>query len=274
MAQSRVGDVIFDADGTVGRIVLDRPTVGNALSPSVIIGLGAAIDAATDVGCRAVVVRGAGGNLSVGADLTYLRQVLDDRLALRSYIMSIGDALDRLAAASFVSICVVDGYALAGGCELMLASDLSVASDQAKIGDRHLEYGLLPGAGGSVRLTRAVPPAVAGRLLYTGDIIDGRTAAGFGLVSYSVRADQLDAEVDRLVARLRRHPGEALAAMKRLHTYAKTEEPVQAIAAERETLLRYLDGPQAREGLAAFAERRGPDFNVIGSAGPERRTGA
>lgn len=273
MPQSRVGDVVFDVDDTVGRIVLDRPTVGNALSPSVIAGLGAAVDAAADAGCRVVVVRGAGGNLSVGADLTYLRQVLDDRRALRSYVTSIGDTLDRLAAASFVSICVVDGYALAGGCELMLACDLSLASDQAKIGDRHLEYGLLPGAGGSVRLTRAVPPAVAGRLLYTAEIIDGPTAAGFGLVSYAVPADQLDAEVDRLVARLRRHPMEALVAMKRLHIDARTEEPAQAIRAERETLLRYLDSPPAREGLAAFAERRAPDFDVIGSPGPVRRTG-
>ena len=272
MPQSRVGDVIFEAHGRVGRLVIDRPTVLNALSPSVVAGLGAAVDAATEAGCRVVVVRGAGGNLSVGADLTYLREVLDDRRALRSYITSIGDTLGRLSAASFVSVCAVEGYALAGGCELMLACDLIVATDDARIGDRHLEYGLLPGAGGSVRLTQALPPAVARRLLYTGEIIDGRTAAGLGLVGYAVPPDRLDTEVDRLAARLGRHPAEALAAMKRLHTNARTADPAQAITAERETLLRYLEGAPAREGLAAFAEGREPDFDGIGPAEPVRRT--
>jgi hypothetical protein len=156
MVESRVGDVVFDVNGAVGRVVIDQDSTRNALSPAVITGLDAAIDA----GCAAVVVRGTGGTLSAGADLKFLRKVLDDESALRDYITSIGGTLDRLEAAPFVSICVVDGYTVAGGCEIMLACDLSVVSEQAKIGDRHLEYGLLPGAGGSVRLTQAVASAI------------------------------------------------------------------------------------------------------------------
>jgi enoyl-CoA hydratase len=260
MAESHVGDVLFEVDGAVGRVVIDQEATRNALSPAVLSGLGAAIDAAIDAACAAVVVRGTGGTLSAGADLKFLRKVLDDESALRDYITSIGETLDRLEAAPFVSICVVDGYAVAGGFEIMLACDLSVVSEQAQIGDRHLEYGLLPGAGGSVRLSRAVAPAIARRLLYTGEIIDGRTAARFGLVSQVVTAEELDDTVDRLVARLARHGADALIEMKRLHRNALTADPAQAIRAERETLLAHLGGATAREGLAAFAERRAPDF--------------
>jgi enoyl-CoA hydratase/carnithine racemase len=260
VTESRVGDVVFDVGGAVGRITIDNESTRNALSPAVITGLGAAIDAATDTGCSAVVVRGAGGTLSAGADLKFLRKVLDDPDALRGYITSIGETLDRLEAAPFVSICVVDGYAVAGGCEIMLACDLSVVSDEARIGDRHLEYGLLPGAGGSVRLTHAVAPAVARRLLYTGEIVDGRTAARIGLVGQSVPAEELEDAVDRLVARLARHGADALTGMKRLHRRAVVAEPARAIAEEREALLAHLGGATAREGLAAFAERRAPDF--------------
>lgn len=265
MAESR--DVVFDLDGAVGRIVIDDESSRNALSPAVVDGLDAAIDAATGAGCTAVVVRGAGGTLSSGADLKYLRKVLGDESALRAYITSIGATLDRLEAAPFVSVCVVDGYAVAGGCEIMLACDLSVVSERARIGDRHLEYGLLPGAGGSVRLTRAVAPAVARRLLYTGEIVDGRTAERLGLVSQAVPADELEDAVDRLVARLARHGADALEGMKRLHRNAVVAEPARAIAEEREALLAHLRGATAREGLAAFAERRTPNF-----AGVNERT--
>lgn len=260
MTESRVGDVVFDVDDAVGRMVIDHESSRNALSPAVITGLDAAIDAAIEARCAAVVIRGAGGTLSAGADLKFLRKVLDEQSALRDYITSIGQTLDRLEAAPFVSICVVDGYAVAGGCEIMLACDLSVVSEQAKIGDRHLEYGLLPGAGGSVRLTRAVAPAIARRLLYTGEIIDGRTAERFGLVSQAVPAEELEDAVDRLVARLARHGADALIGMKRLHRNAVMADPAQAIVEERESLLAHLGGASAREGLAAFAERRAPDF--------------
>lgn len=264
MTTSRVGDVVFGVEGAVARLVIDHEPARNALSADVLTGLGAAIDAAVDAGCSVLVVRGAGGTLSAGADLKLLRGLLDDAASLRAYVTAIGTTLDRLESAPFVSVCVVDGYALAGGCELLLACDLSVASDQARIGDRHLEYGLLPGAGGSVRLTNAVAPAVARRLLYTGEIIDGDTAARFGLVSYSVPADELDDTVDRLVARLTRPGADTLKNMKRLHRNALTADPAHAVDSERETLLAHLGSATAREGLAAFAERRAPDFALTG----------
>ncbi|MQA79710.1 MAG: enoyl-CoA hydratase/isomerase family protein [Streptosporangiales bacterium] len=264
--ESARGAVLVEIDGSVGRVTINRPEARNALSPSVVAGLDAAIDVALEAGCGVVVLRGVDGTLSAGADLKHLLAVVDEPEALRCYITSIGATLDRLEAAPFVSVCVVDGYAVAGGCEILVACDLAVVSETSTIGDRHLEYGLVPGAGGSVRLTRALPPMQARRLLYTGEMIDGRTAARLGLVSHAVPAADVDATVDALVARLDRHGPDALALMKRLHANARAVEPARAVTEERDALLDHLGSATAREGLAAFAEGRGPDFRPTAPA--------
>lgn len=252
--------MLIDISGDVAVVTIDRPTSRNALSPTVVSGLNAAIDAAIGAGCTVVVVRGRGGTLSAGADLKHLLEVLDDPVAVRAYISAIGATLDRLEAAPFVSVCVVDGYALAGGFEIMLACDLAVASERATLGDRHLEFGLVPGAGGSVRLSRALPQAWARRLLYTGETIDGRQAGEIGLVSHVAAADGLEATLEELLTRLTRHGPDALRLMKRLHARARAADPAQSLVDEREALLAHLGGATAREGLAAFAGRRAPDF--------------
>lgn len=261
MSTRRVGDVEITIEGAVARVVIDRPAARNALSPAVLHGLGTAVDDATDAGAAVLVLSGAGGALSAGADLPHLETLLGDEPAVAAYITSIGAVLDRIEAAPFVSVAVVSGYALAGGCEILLACDLAVVSEEAQIGDRHLEYGLLPGAGGSVRLPRALPGALARRLLYTGEIIDGATAARWGLVSHVAPAAELDATVDELVVRLSRHPRRALVRMKQMYRCATSLPADEAMAAERAAIVEHLTTSAAVvEGLAAFRARRAPDF--------------
>jgi enoyl-CoA hydratase/carnithine racemase len=263
VTRRRVGEVVLDVDGAVARALIDRPAAKNALSPAVLDGLDAAVDAAADAGCSVLVVSGAGGTLSAGADLPHLETLLRDRAALMAYIASIGAVLDRIEAAPFVSVAVVGEYALAGGCEILLACDLAVVAENARIGDRHLEYGLLPGAGGSVRLPRALPAAQARRLLFTAEMIDGATAARWGLASHAVPAAELDAAVDALVARLARHSGEALRRMKRMYRDSTALPAPQALEAERAALVEHLmTSPAAAEGLAAFGSGRAPDFST------------
>jgi enoyl-CoA hydratase len=259
------GDVVLEVDGPVARVLIDRPAAMNALSPAVLDGLRAAFDAAAEAGCAVLVLRGAGGTLSAGADLPYLQTVLDDEAAVTRYLVEIGAMVDALEAAPFVSVAVVEGYALAGGCEVLLACDLAVVGEQARIGDRHLEYGLLPGAGGSVRLPRALPAALARRLLYTGEMIDGVTAYGWGLVSHAVPGDELERTLEDLLARLSRHSAAALAGQKRLYR-ASIDTPVtEALVAERAVLVDHLrHSTAAAEGLAAFRARRAPDFGTGG----------
>lgn len=259
---ARTGDVVTAIDGAAAWVLIDRPEAHNALSPEVIAGISAAINAAADAHCSVLVIRGSGGTLSAGADLKYVRAIRHDPDALRAYITSISETFERLASAAFVSVCVVERYAVAGGCELLLACDLAVVSEDAQIGDRHLEYGLLPGAGGSARLARAVAPAVARRLLLTGEMIDGATAARIGLASHVAVGDRVGATVDALVARLLRHSPGALARMKRLCQTAAGTDLASGMENERQMLIRHLtEDPAAVEGLDAFAEHRQPDFS-------------
>ena len=261
-------DVEIPGDGSA-RITLDRADALNALSEELLDGLHVAIDEVTAAGCPVAVVRGNGPALSAGADLPHLLSLRDRPDALRTYIARIGRALDTLEAAPFVSLCVVDGYGLAGGCELMLACDLVVASSQARLGDRHMEYGLLPGAGGSVRLPRALPAALARRLLYTGEIIDADTAAAWGLVGWSVPPDELQGCVDGVVARLLRHSPAALALQKRLYAEGLATDRRAALDHELDVAADHIaHHPDVGEGLAAFREKRTPRFRA-----PEGVTG-
>jgi enoyl-CoA hydratase len=256
-------EVVLRDDGAA-TITLTRERALNALGPELLTGLHAAIDEVRAAGCPVAVVRGRGPALSAGADLPHLLGILDDPDAVRAYIASIGAALDALEAAPFVSLCVVDGYGVAGGCELMLACDLAVASSAARLGDRHMEYGLLPGAGGSVRLPRALPVALARRLLYTGEIIDGDTAAAWGLVGWSVPPAELERTVDEIVARLLRHSPTALRTVKRLEAQGRELPHRAALDNELDVAVGYIAGhPDAREGLAAFRGKRAPRFGAV-----------
>lgn len=271
----RIGDVLVDVvdpgpgqAGTVVHAVLDRPEIHNPLGPTVLDGLAAAVEAAGAHDTAALVVRGAGATLSAGADLRHVQALGDDPAGMRVYLERIGAVLDALEAADCVTIAVVGsgGYALAGGCELLLACDLAVVAADARIGDRHLEYGLLPGAGGSVRLPRALPTALARRLLVTGDIVDGTTAHAWGLVSHLAAPADLDGAVDALVARLARHDVAALRSMTRLARGSAPHADPAALAAEREVAVEHLTTSAAvREGLAAFTSGRAPDFSAEGA---------
>lgn len=253
--------VVLRDDGAA-EITLTRERALNALSPALVAGLHAAVEEVTRAGAPVAIVRGRGPALSSGADLPHLLGLLDDPDAVRGYIGSIGAVLDALEAAPFVSLCVVDGYGLAGGCELMLACDLVIASSEAKLGDRHMEYGLLPGAGGSVRLPRALPVALARRLLYTGEIIDGSTAAAWGLVGWAMPPPELESTVEQVVARLLRHSPTALRTMKRLEAFGRSQR--DALDNEIAVAAGYIAGhPDAREGLAAFREKREPTFGAV-----------
>jgi enoyl-CoA hydratase/carnithine racemase len=161
----RVGDVVLVEDGPVLRATIDRPQARNAISPSVTEGLEAAVRRARESGAKVLVLRGSGGNFCAGADLAFVLPTIDQPNAMDAdgpfgeFIQRLNDVLLEIEAAPFVSVAVVEGFALAGGCELLLACDVVVADEAARIGDRHLELGLLPGGGGSVRLHKALTPA-------------------------------------------------------------------------------------------------------------------
>ncbi len=258
-ATERAGDVVLARDGAVLRATIDRPEARNAISPSVVEGLEAAVRRARETGARVLVIRGTGGTFCAGADLAFVRTAIDEPGGMgpggtfTTVIDRLNAVLNDIEAAPFASVAVVEGFALAGGCELLLACDVVVADEAARIGDRHLELGLLPGGGGSVRLYRALSPARARWLLLSGEMISGREAAAWGLVTRAVAAADLDATAEAMVARLASRNGDSLAGAKEMIAAARDVPLADGVAAEQRIFRDHMEkNEEVRAALARF----------------------
>ena len=213
-----------------------------------------------ETGARVLVIRGAGGTFCAGADLAWVLSTIDqpgaleDGGAFTSVIRRLADVLDAMEAAPFASVAVVDGFALAGGCELLLACDVVVADEAARIGDRHLELGLLPGAGGSVRLHKALTPARSRWLLLSGEMITGREAADWGLVTRAVPGDRARRGGRAMIARLASRSGDALAGAKEMIGAVRDIPVPDGVVAERRIFLDHMGKSGRAGGLARFLQ--------------------
>lgn len=249
-------DVLVRQEGKVGYLTLNRPEAMNAIT----IGLARELEvgvtslaALVDV----IVIRGAGGNLCVGGDVhevDRLRRL--GRGALAELFVSFRRALAAIAEAPVPVVTVVEGNAVAGGFELIQASDVVIATEDARLADIHTRFGQIPGGGGTQRLARIVGPARALGLILTGDRISGADAAHWGLVYRAVPAKDLDQAVAELVPRLAGGSRAALAASKRL-VRASAEVPLEeGLDLELAAVLDHLVGPAGEAAITAFAERR------------------
>ena len=268
----RVGDVLIAVEPRVVRATIDRPAQKNAISSGVIDGLEHAVAVAKASCARVLVIAGSGGTFCSGADLrelAELRAASDDSATtegqvLDAFMARLERLLVGLETAPFVSLATVDGYAVAGGCEILLFCDIVLAATDARIGDRHTEYGLVPAAGGSVNLTRSLSRARANYLLLSGQLLTGREAAEWGLVSIAVEPDRLAETADRLIERLSARSHEALCTVKQMINNANLMERDEALRRERDLFLRHMSSADVAEGLAAFRDRRPPVFRNHG----------
>jgi enoyl-CoA hydratase len=203
----------------VATIVLDRPEALNALTSEMLSALATTLDAlATDDAVEVIVLTGAGRAFSAGVDLKALgTRRLDGG--------KVGDVLDvparavtsRLTSISKLVIAKVNGFCFTGALELVLACDLSIAAETAKIGDTHAKFGLRPTWGMSQRLVATIGITRARELSYTARTFTGSDAAAWGLVTRAVPADELDRAVAELVAEVKQNSMGSLAAYKDLY---------------------------------------------------------
>ena len=207
----------LNVEDRVGRLSLARPDELNAVNPQmieeVIDALGS-ISAMEDV--KALVVTGEGRAFCAGADLTYLDSILGEQKALSSYLGEFNSMLFALEELPIPVIGLVHGYALAGGLEILLACDLVIAAEDARIGDQHINYALVPGGGSTQRLPCKVGHQRALELLFTGRWMTGAEAAQAGLALRAVPKDLLDEELESLLQTLRDKSRHALARIKKL----------------------------------------------------------
>jgi enoyl-CoA hydratase len=229
---------------------LNRPDKMNALSSGLIDELAAAAGAVrADRTARVVVVTGAGSSFSAGGDAARFSALLGTWRA----------AFRELELLPLPVLAAVNGVAIAGGLELALACDLILASSDARIGDGHIRYGLVPGGGGSQRLPNAVGVRAARWLMYTGALLDAESARRLGLVQHVLHAEGFRTEVQAIAAAMAARSSAALASMKRM----TRPRPVSDLdlQAELEEAARVVAGPDAQAGLQAFVAGQKPVFS-------------
>jgi enoyl-CoA hydratase/carnithine racemase len=258
----RIGDVAISFREDVISVAIDRPATRNAINAAVIDGLDGAVQLAEEHDARVMVIRGAGGTFCAGADLRELELLRQRPEQLAEFMIRLGSVLDRLEAAPFSVVAVVDGYAVAGGLEILLACDIVIASTAARIGDGHLQYGLVPAAGSSLRLTDRLSSARAAYLLLSADLLTGAEAASWGLVTRAVPPAELEEFAGQMVARLASRSASAAAAVKTMTRSARTLPRGRALRDERVMFLQHVRSPDATEGLDAFRGHRSPVFGA------------
>lgn len=244
-------------DGPVGHIVLNRPEAMNAIT----VELGEQLERALRSLARTatvIVIRGAGGNFSVGGDfkeLARLRESGPD--ALRPLFENFHRACNTIAELPVPVVAVVEGYAMAGGFELMQASDIALVRADAKLADNHANYGQIPGGGGSQRLPRLIGRQRALGHILSGERITGRQAAEWGLAYRSFETEEFTDGVDAFVARLAEKDRTALGKIKRLVRRGLTMAEADGLAMELNAVVEHVGGDAAGSGIASFTEGKG-----------------
>ncbi len=240
----------------VALVTLDRPTVLNALDFTLIAELADALEALDgDSGCRAIVITGAGDRaFAAGADIR--------ELAVQTPATLLADDnfhhWDRIKRIRKPLVAAVRGFALGGGCELAMTCDLLVASEDAQFGQPEVKLGVMPGAGGTQRLTRAIGKARAMEMVLTGRTMSAQEAEAHGLVTRVVPATETVASALALASSIAAMPLLAVIAAKAAVNRAE-ELPLEAgLEFERRTFYLLFGTEDQREGMAAFKEKRRP----------------
>jgi len=260
-ADRRFVRVDFPADGRdqVALVTIDRPEALNALSFPLLAELTDALEALDgDPACRAIVLTGAGERaFAAGADIKELAEQTPVTLTVDNHF----HRWERLKRLRTPLIAAVRGAALGGGCELAMVCDMIVAAEDAQFGQPEIRLGLIPGAGGTQRLTRAIGKAKAMELILTGRTLSAREADAHGLVTKVVAAEATLDEALDLAARVAAMPPLAVIAAKEAILRAD-ELPLEAgLEFERRNFFLLFASDDQREGTTAFIEKRRPTWS-------------
>ena len=259
-AERRFIDSAFPAigpDGPIDHVALvtiDRQDALNALSFDLLDELAATLERLDrDEDCRAIVLTGAGIRaFAAGADIRELASqtpvslTVEDRFA----------AWDRIAAIRTPVIAAVRGFALGGGCELAMACDMIVAGEDAQFGQPEIKLGVMPGAGGTQRLTRAIGKARAMELILTGRLMTAREAEATGLVTSVVPSEATVPAALELATRIAAQPPLAVRAAKESILRAHELPLAAGLEFERRAFFLLFASEDQTEGMAAFTEKR------------------
>lgn len=252
--------VTLEVDDGVGMVRLDRPPA-NAIDLQLATELNDAIArAADDDEVGALVLWGGERIFAAGADIKAMVEWGPEEA--RPSVDALGAVCDQLEAIPKVSIAAINGYALGGGFEIALGADLRFLADDASVGQPEIKLGVIPGAGGTQRLTRLVGPARTRDLVFSGRVVPADEALALGLADRIVPAADVVATAVEAARTLAGGPREALAAAKAAIAAAIETPGPAGIARERQLFLSLFGTDDQREGMRAFLDKRDPTFGA------------
>lgn len=264
MTEADSGEVRIERDDAILRLTLDRPDRRNSLSYPMIGELITALtEAATDDSLRAVHIRSAGPDFCSGADVVAANSG-DRRPRTGDLVRRIPHGANRVVelvtTLHLPVVCTVRGWAVGLGANLALAADFTVAADDATFWEPFIGRGFSPDSGSTWLLPRLAGLARARRMLLLGEKVSGADAADWGLIHQAVPADRLDTTADELVARLAAGPTVALGLAKQAIAYGQQATLADSMTQELFNVELSCRTSDFKEGLAAFRERRRPEF--------------
>ena len=248
-----------DTDGAVGLITLNRPEARNALNSQLVNELSAALDGfEADDAIGAMVITGNDRAFAAGADI----KEMQDKSFIDVYMEDfITRNWERVTTCRKPVIAAVAGYALGGGCELAMMCDLIIAADNAKFGQPEINLGVLPGAGGTQRLTRFVGKSKAMEMILTARLMDAEEAERAGLVSRVVPKDEVVSEAIKVASRIAELSRPAVMMAKEAVNRAYETTLREGVLFERRIFHASFATEGKTEGMAAFVEKRKPQFS-------------
>jgi enoyl-CoA hydratase len=249
--------IIAETKGKVGLVTLNRPNALNALNDLLVAELGQALDAfEADAKIGAIVITGSEKAFAAGADIkqmqakSYMDVYKDDFLA----------SWDRVSRCRKPVIAAVAGFALGGGCEMAMMCDIIIAADTAEFGQPEIKLGIMPGAGGTQRLTRAIGKAKAMEMILTGRNMKAEEAERAGLVARVVPAASLLEDALKTAERIASYSQPIVAMAKETVNRAFETTLTEGIRYERRVFHAMFSTEDQKEGMAAFVEKRKPAF--------------
>lgn len=250
-------NILVERRGRVGLVTLNRPQALNALNKATLDEVVAAVTAMdTDPEVGAVVLTGSAKAFAAGADI----KEMQSKGYMEMYASDWFRGWEDLTRLRIPLIAAVSGFALGGGCELAMMCDFIIAGDNAKFGQPEINLGVIPGMGGSQRLTRAVGKAKAMDMVLTGRMMDAAEAERSGLVSRVVPAGEVVAEALKAAEVIASKSKPVAMVAKEAVNAAFETGLAQGVLFERRIFHSLFATTDQKEGMAAFSEKRQPDF--------------
>ncbi|MEM2337901.1 MAG: enoyl-CoA hydratase-related protein [Candidatus Bathyarchaeia archaeon] len=252
--------ILYEKSEGIATITINRPEALNALNADVIDEILKALkDAEADENVKVIVLTGAGEKaFSAGADIKTMREM--NALKARELSQIGGKICSTIENLEKPVIAAINGYALGGGLEAAMACDIRIASENARMGQTEINIGLIPGWGGTQRLTRLIGMTKAKELIFTGKMIDAKTAEQLGLVNMTAPPDRFKEVVRQFALELAQKAPVALKVAKALVNKGYEMSLDAAIALEREGFSVVASTEDFQEGVSAFVEKRKPLF--------------